>query len=422
MFEFHPSRRSVLAGTAAFTAWASIPRIAMASGGRDPRFVTIILRGALDGLAAVAPVGDPLYEEVRDKYAMPLEGEHAGFQLNDYFRLNEKLPTVADLYAKGEALFVHAVHTPYRQRSHFEGQDILENGTTSDSHHQDGWLGRALAELPVDSMINRRGGFAAASSTPLLMRGAPNVVTWLPAGMPAASGDTRARLLSLYEHTDPVLAQAMAAGLRLEDLAGSETAINEEVDAGMMAMDAKGGARQVIAAATAAGRTLAADDGARIGFLDLSGFDTHRNQLLVDGRLGRTFADLDMAIQALKNALGDVWRDTVVAIVTEFGRTVRVNGSQGTDHGSATVAMLLGGAVNGGRVIADWPGLGREQLFEGRDLMPTTDLRAVLKGTLRDHLGLDKAVLGTTVFPDTADLAPMDGLITTSRETRAALR
>lgn len=420
----HLSRRNFLAGAAAFTAWGAIPKVALAQSGRDPRFLVVILRGALDGLAAVAPVGDRYYDEVRDRFAMPDEGEHAGFALNDFFALNRRLPTLADLYANGEALFVHAIHTPYRSRSHFEGQDILENGTTSDAHHSDGWLGRALAQMPVDSLTAKAGGFAAASAPPLVMRGARNIVTWLPAGMPAASDDTRARLFSLYEHTDPVLAEAMASGLRLEDLAGTEMEIDAEVDAAAMDMmgQAGGRGREVVAAATAAGRSLAADEGARIGFLDLSGFDTHRGQLLVDGRLGRTLSDLDLAIGTLKRAMGDVWRDTVVSVVTEFGRTVRMNGSQGTDHGSATVAMLLGGAVAGGRVIADWPGLGPNDLYEGRDLRPTMDLRAFLKGALRDHLGLDNRQLGQIVFPDTPDLKPMDGLIASVQSRGASLR
>ncbi len=412
MFD-HPSRRGFLGGVAAFSAWASIPRVAMAAGGRDPRFMTIVLRGAMDGLGCVAPIGDPAYDELRDDDAMPISGEKSGLLLNDFFMLNRNLPTVAELYTKGEALIVHAVHTPYRERSHFEGQDVLENGTTSESHHSDGWLGRALAQMPVDSGIRRGGGFAAASATPLLLRGASNIVTWLPAGLPTASDDTRLRLISLYEHTDPALAEAMSRGLALENIAGTEMEITASIDAGMnsMGMENPGAARQELAAATAAARAMAADDGARIGFLDLSGFDTHRAQTLINGRLGRSLTRLDNVIRALHQGLGPVWNDTVIAIVTEFGRTVRFNGSNGTDHGSGTVAMLLGGAVSGGKVVADWPGLRPQDLFEGRDLMPTTDLRAVMKGVLRDHLGVDQAALGTTVFPDTQGLRPIDNLI-----------
>lgn len=406
----HPSRRGVLFGGVAFTAWAAIPRIAVASS-RDPRFVTIILRGGLDGLAAVAPVGDPAYEVAREGDLLPLDGPEAARTLDGFFVLNSNLPTFGDLYGRGEALFVHAVHTPYRERSHFEAQDVLENGTTSDGHHQDGWLGRAISLMPVDSAAATQGGFAAAATTPLVMRGAPNVVTWLPAGLPPASADTRARLLSLYEHTDPTLAEALAQGLALERVTGGEREMTASLEAGMKDMDVVARDRQVVAAATAAGRSLARADGPRIGFLDMTGFDTHRGQQAVEGRLARTLGGLDTAVAALRQALGEVWSDTVVAVVTEFGRTVRMNGSAGTDHGTATVAMLLGGAVAGGRVLADWPGLTPQDLYEGRDLAPTTDLRGVLKGVLRDHLALDPVRLGTDVFPDTASLRPVDGLI-----------
>lgn len=409
----HPSRRGVLIGGAAFTAWASIPKLAAAAGSRDPRFVVVILRGGMDGLGVLAPVGDPLYASVRDNWLMTTAGPDAGFPVDGYFALSNRLPVIAELFARSEALFIHATHTAYRERSHFEAQDILENGTVSPAHYRDGWLGRAIRALPADSLIARQGGFAAASATPLVMRGARNVVTWLPAGLPAASDDTRMRLLSMYEHTDPLLAKALADGLSLEKITGSEEAMTVALDAGMAARDLTGGHRQTVMAATAAGRAMAQDDGPRIGFLDMAGFDTHRQQKVVDGALGRTLTGLDAAIGALRAALADAWGDTVVAVMTEFGRTVRMNSSGGTDHGSATVAMLLGGAVNGGRIVADWPGLGAAALIDGRDLTPTTDLRAVLKGVLRDHLGLGADVLGRDVFPDTVGLRPVEGLLRT---------
>lgn len=417
-----PTRRNVLAGGVAFTAWAAIPRLAIAAAPRDPRFVAIILRGGMDGLAAVAPVGDPNYEAVRNEFAMPLTGPGAALPLDGFFALNARLPTLAELYARGEALFVHAAHSPYRERSHFDAQDVLENGTTSQQHYKDGWLGRAVNALPVDSRIGELGGFAAASATPLVLRGARNVVTWLPAGLPAASNDTRERLLNVYEHTDPVLAAALSEGLNLETLTGGETQMKADVEAGMMGMEVKGRHRMTVAAATAAGRAMASDDGPRIGFLDMVGFDTHRGQRVVDGALGLTLSGLDDAVTALRNGLGEAWRDTVVAVVTEFGRTVRMNGSLGTDHGSATVAMLLGGAVAGGRVVADWPGLAPNALFDGRDLFPSTDLRGVLKGALRDHLGIEAAELNSRVFPDSVGVRPMDGLIRAGVEQRAELR
>ena len=407
----HPSRRAVLAGGAAFTAWASIPKIARAAGARDPRFIAVILRGGMDGLAVVAPVGDPAYEAVRDEFSMPLEGADAAIPLDGFFVLNPLMTRLADLYGRGEALFVHAAHTAYRERSHFDAQDILENGTTSQAHHKDGWLGRIIQGLPADDRVARDGAFAAATTTPLTLRGAPRVVTWLPAGFDEASDDTRNRLLMMYEHTDPVLARAMAEGLDLARITGSEMETDAAVKSMLGTMEANAMQREVVAAATAAGRAMSRDDGPRVGFLDMSGFDTHLRQSVTSGRIGRALIALDLAIGALRDSLGPAWDNTVVSVMTEFGRTVRMNGSDGTDHGAATVAMLLGGAVKGGRVVADWPGLAPNALFEGRDLAPTTDLRAVLKGVARDHLGLAPGLLGDAVFPGTAGLRPIDGLV-----------
>ncbi|WP_226580651.1 DUF1501 domain-containing protein [Acuticoccus sediminis] len=407
----HPTRRSVLIGGAAFTAWASIPTIARAAGSRDPRFVALILRGGMDGLAVVAPIGDPSYEAVRDEFSMPLEGPDAGIPLDGFFVLNPRMTRLAELYRKGEALFVHAAHTAYRERSHFDAQDVLENGTTAAAHYKDGWLGRIIQGLPADGDVAKDGAFAAATTTPLTLRGAPRVVTWLPPGFAEASDDTRSRLLMMYEHTDPVLARAMAEGLDLSRVTGSEVETGEAVKAMLGTMEANGFERQVVAAATAAGRAMSTDDGPRVGFLDMSGFDTHLRQSVTSGRIGRALTALDLSIGALRDSLGDAWDNTVVAVMTEFGRTVRMNGSDGTDHGTATVAMLLGGAVKGGRVYADWPGLAPNALFEGRDLAPTTDLRAVLKGVARDHLGLDPRMLGGSVFPGTEGLRPIDGLV-----------
>ncbi len=331
--------------------------------------------------------------------------------LDGFFALNPRMTRLADLYRRGEALFVHAAHTAYRERSHFDAQDILENGTTSEAHHKDGWLGRIIQGLPADDRVARDGAFAAATTTPLTLRGAPRVVTWLPPGFDEASNDTRSRLLMMYEHTDPVLARAMAEGLDLARITGSEMESSAAVDSMLGMTDAKGFQREVVAAATAAGRAMGQDDGPRVGFLDMSGFDTHLRQSVTAGRIGRSLSALDLAIGALRDSLGAAWDNTVVAVMTEFGRTVRMNGSDGTDHGTATVAMLLGGAVKGGRVVADWPGLAPRQLFEGRDLAPTTDLRAVLKGVARDHLGLAPGLLGASVFPGTEGLRPIDGLV-----------
>lgn len=405
------TRRGFLAAGAAFTVWSGLPRFARA-GTRDPRLVFVVLRGGLDGIAAVAPVGDPAYPAMREDGVLPADGPHARLPLDADFALNGRMRRLHAMYREGDALLLHAVHTPYRERSHFDAQDVLENGTTAPDHHEDGWLGRLVSALPMEERMRTGGGFAVAPATPLVMRGTPNVLTWMPPGISPASDDTRARLLNLWEHTDPALADALEAGLALDAFAGSEREIREAARDMREAMpDASWAERQQRVMAASAGRTMAADDGPRIGFLDMTGFDTHRRQRAVDGRLANRLEVLDSLLGALRDAMAPVWRDTVVVVATEFGRTVRLNGSDGTDHGAATVAMLLGGAVAGGRVVADWPGLAERGLFEGRDLMPTTDLRAVLKGVLRDHVGAGERLLAERVFPGTAGLRPIDDLL-----------
>lgn len=406
---FHPTRRHLLTGGASLLLWSAIPATALVSG-RDPRLVVVILRGGLDGLAAVAPVGDPAYGIVREGHTLPEDGPDPRFRLDGLFALNGRMPATYGLWTKGEALFVHAAHTPYRDRSHFSGQDVLENGTTSDGHHADGWLGRALTTIPTIGSVRPQSGLAVATAVPLILRGSPEVVTWMPPGLPPASDDTRLRLLDLYTHTNPVLASALEAGLSLEAVAGSESEMLAAFkDARDPSIDRK--VRAVDEAAHSVGRVLSTDDGLRVAVLDLSGFDTHRRQGDVSGALGNQLALVDRLVERLQAGLTAVWRDTAIVIATEFGRTVHINGSAGTDHGSATVAMLVGGAVAGGRVVADWPGLGERALLERRDLMPTTDLRAVFKGVLADHLGVPDGLLASHIFPDSAAVRPLGGLL-----------
>lgn len=395
-----PTRRSLLITAGSLTAWAFLPKLASAAGAPDPRFLTIILRGALDGLGAVAPGFDPDYARMRAGLLIGAEDGPSGLPLSDGFLLNPRMPRLHALYGRGEALIVHAVATPYRERSHFDGQDVLESGRLKAGETRDGWLNRALAALPKGERAQAAPGLAVGAQIPLVMRGAAEVSSWLPAGYPQASADTRARLLDLYQHTQPRLASLFAEGLALE-----------KRSQGMFETNGTRGNDAFLASMRAVGEMMAAEDGFRIGALDLDGWDTHAGERPVSGRLGGLLETLDQGIDALRNALGPAWRQTVVALVTEFGRTVPMNGTAGTDHGTGTVAFLVGGAVKGGRVVADWPGLSQAALHEGRDLRPTTDLRAVLKGALRDHLGLAPETLGRHVFPDSATVRPLDGLI-----------
>jgi uncharacterized protein (DUF1501 family) len=407
------TRRELLLGSGALFAWAFVPRIARAEG-RDPRFLTIVLRGALDGLAAVAPVGDPDWSKLRGDNALKLDGQNPGLPLDGFFALNPAMPNLHRLYQAGEAAIVHAVATPYRERSHFDGQDVLESGLARPGGVDTGWLNRALAALEPGGAADPRGrqAFAVGPVTPLVVRGPAHVLSWTPPRLPPVSDETSMRLLDLYRHTDPTFARVLEERIGLAAIAKAGGMDNPD-DRGPAIQG--GGIEQVRAyfaeVAGAAARFLARPDGPRIGALAFDGWDTHVNEGAVSGRLAALLGALDGAVAAIKANMGEAWGETVVALVTEFGRTARVNGNEGTDHGTATVALLAGGALKGGRVIADWPGVKDTDLYERRDLKATTDLRAVLKGVLKDQLRLDDRILAADVFPGSDAIAPMTGLL-----------
>jgi uncharacterized protein (DUF1501 family) len=399
------SRRALLLGGASFAAWAYLPKFARAADGRDPRLVVVILRGALDGLATIAPVGDPDYADLHGAIALTSDGPHAALMLDSFFALHPSMPEFARMYREKRAAVIHAVSTPYRDRSHFDGQDVLESGFAGPGRVQSGWLNRALEALPKgERAMGERvtSGLAIGATTPLVLRGAAPTVGWTPAALPQADDDTAARLVELYNHRDPALASALSQGLQLE-----KAALGDDMkpkpgtnNAGAMRLVARGAAK-----------LMAADDGPRIAALAFDGWDTHANEGGPVGRLAQLLSGLDGALAEFESGLSERWRDTVVVVATEFGRTARINGTQGTDHGTGTIALLAGGAVKGGRVISDWPGLKPASLYEGRDLAATTDLRAVFKGVLRDHLGLAERVLAQAVFPDSAAVKAMTGLV-----------
>ncbi len=397
-----PSRRALLSAGGSVFAWAWLPRFARAADSRDPRLVVMILRGALDGLSAVAPVGDPDYAALHGDLALRLDGDHPAPPLDSFFALNPAMPNFAKLYGARQALAIHASATNYRDRSHFDGQDVLESGMSAPGHVESGWLNRAIGQLPKGERVAPRG-LAVGATPPLVLRGPSPILGWTPSGLPAASDDLTARLLNLYDHRDPALATALRAGLDADRLA-----LKQGMDGLKPGGDVAAAMRK---AAEGAARLISADDGPRVAAMSFDGWDTHANEGGATGRLAQLLGGLDGAIAAFESELGPRWKDTAIVAITEFGRTVHINGTIGTDHGVGTVAFLAGGAVAGGRVIADWPGLKSADLYEGRDLKPTTDLRAVLKGLLADQFGLSPRVLAEAVFPDTASVKPMAGLI-----------
>jgi uncharacterized protein (DUF1501 family) len=384
-----PSRRELLLGSGTLFAWAHLPKLARAEG-RDPRFLTIILRGALDGLATVAPVGDPDWLALRGDNALTLDGKLPALKLDDFFALNPAMPNLHRMFEAREAIIVHASATPYRERSHFDGQDLLESGLPRPGASESGWLNRALAGLTPAGRVDPKGSklFAVGPVTPLVVRGPAPVLSWSPQRVLPASEDTVRRLLALYRDCDPRLAGV------LEDNAKLAEAVEQPGNGQKPGAPGPGQIRAYFSeAAGTAAKFLAQPDGPRVGALALDGWDTHFNEGIAQGRLSQLLGALDEALATIKSNMGPAWRETVVALATEFGRTARINGTSGTDHGTATVALLIGGALKGGRVIADWPGLKPADLYQNRDLKPTTDLRAVLKGALRDHLHAEEKAL-----------------------------
>jgi uncharacterized protein (DUF1501 family) len=407
-----PTRRDMLLGSGALFAWAYAPKLARAEG-RDPRVLVIVLRGALDGLAMVAPVGDPDWVSLRGDRALVLDGKTPALPLDSLFALNPAMPNLHRLYQAQQAAIVHATATPYRERSHFDGQDVLESGLTKPGATDSGWLNRALSLLEADGRVNPQGSraFAVGPVTPLVVRGAAPVMSWVPPQLLPASDDTHMRLLDLYRLTDPKLARALEGRRDLVTLArdGAMDAMTPR-DSEAPAIGIARVREYFANAAGTAAKYLARPDGPRVGAVGFVGWDTHINEGAAGGQLAGLLGALDGAIGAIEKAMADAWTETVVAVVTEFGRTARINGTDGTDHGTATVAVLAGGALKGGRVIADWPGLKPANLHEGRDLKPTIDLRAVLKGMLKDHLRADEGALAANVFPGSGDVKPMTGL------------
>ena len=376
-------RKFLVAGSVGAAALLANPRIAFARAATDKRFLFIIQRGAADGLAILAPTGDPAYAGLRGDLA---KDAASGMRVDPMFTLHPALAETAKMYAAKQALLVHAVASPYRDRSHFDGQNVLESGAARAHALKDGWMNRLLAQLPGDRAI------ALSPAVPLALRGAIPVESYAPSALPNAADDLMLRAGDLYARDaqlGPLWNQALAARAKAGEMVGG-----------------KGGAALGMLAA----RQMSGADGARIGMIETNGWDTHTGQ---NYRLAAQLKQLDATIAAFRDGLGSAaWANTVVLVATEFGRTAKANGTGGTDHGTGSVAMLIGGAVAGGRVIADWPGLSTGALYEGRDLKPTSDLDALVAGTMAQHFGLDPARAAGLLFPETRPTPMAQRLVT----------
>lgn len=379
---------------AAGFAAALAPRMAFARAETDKRFVFIIQRGAADGLHTLAPVGDPAFAAARGALAQDFDG---AAKLDALFALHPALATVGGLYAQKQALFAHAIASPYRDRSHFDGQNVLESGGSGAYTLKDGWLNRMLALLPP----MQAKAIAVSATVPLALRGRYDVSSYAPSNLPQATDDLLARVAMLYQgdaQLHALWSEAMGTRALTGDLAA-------------------GGGANAAATGALAARLMVPDDGARIAMIETGGWDTHAQQR---GRLATQLKGLDAMIGALRTGLGPLWADTMVLVATEFGRTVAVNGTGGTDHGTASSAMLLGGGllgggllgggVRGGRVLADWPGLSQAALFEGRDLKPTMQLDAFIAGAVAQHFGVEPGRAMAALFPQAKGAAIITGL------------
>lgn len=391
------TRRDALKALGGLAALTALPGLALARGPEtDRRLVFVFLRGGLDGLAAVPPHGDPDLARKRGDLAIPAPGAAGGaLKLDGTFGLNPLLGELHKLYGAGELAVLHAVATPYRERSHFDAQNVLENGTAKAYGRDSGWLNAALAEVSPRG----QGGVALGAAVPLVLRGAAPVGSWSPSVLPSPDPDMLDRLARLYRD-DPLFAKPFAAALDAQSLMAGQ-------DGGMRG---EGRGASVLPLVNAAAKFLVQKDGPRVATIDFGGWDTHANQAGEFSPLTRNLRQLDRAAAVLKSALGPVWKDTAVLVVTEFGRTVAMNGSRGTDHGTGAAAFVLGGAVRGGRVLAQWPGLADGDLLDGRDVRPTQDLRGLFKAALAAQLGLGEAALETKVFPDSRGVRPLAGL------------
>lgn len=399
------TRREILktmGAASALALWDAPFRFAFAKVATERRFVFVILRGALDGLAAIPPYGDPDYASVRGPLAFDLAGGTGLHDLDGFFGLNPSFASLKAMYDAKEAVLFQNICSPYRNRSHFEGQNCLETGGSAPHLLNNGWLNRALRPMGLGG---GDGAVAIEQSPPLLLTGPAKAASWMPPVMPEPDATFLAKVRALYAD-DLTLKSSLEGALNMQSEA--QTASD---DPGMFNPKLKASYGNLTPLFRGAGKLLAAADGPRVAVLDASGWDTHVNEGAGDGALTRRLQALDQGLEALKEALGPHWSKTAVVMATEFGRTAHPNGNLGTDHGTGGAAFLLGGAVSGGKVVAEWVGLKPSALKDGRDQPARTDLRALFKGVLADHMGIGREALESTVFPDSGGVAPIKGLI-----------
>lgn len=405
-------RGAATAGAALLAPWAQLS-LAAGIGSSDRKLVLVLLRGGLDGLAAVPVPGDPGFAAARGvlgEYAHPL------LPLEGPFALHPNLTALHALYGAGQAVIVHAAGLPYRERSHFDAQQLLESGGSRPYELTTGWLGRALE-------ATGQRGVALNTAVPLVLRGGQAIDSWAPSVLPEPAPDLVQRLAALYQH-DPQLATALERARRLREEGAMASLSAASAAPGMSPTMAPGMAPavppvanrgQAVLLARKAAELMLRPAGAQVAVLEMGGWDTHANQAAqgnTQGALANNLRQLDTVLATLREALeapaaAGAWQRTVVVVTSEFGREVAANGTNGSDHGTGGIAFVVGGAVQGGRVIADWPGLAPAQRFEGRDLRITTDIRSLLRPLLQAQLGVPRDRLDRLVLPGSSNLRDM---------------
>jgi uncharacterized protein (DUF1501 family) len=413
------TRRRFLLSTGALATGAALPKVLFAHTGGSARLVVVILRGALDGLAAVPPYADPNYAGLHRELAIGAPGPADGaLALDGTFGLHPSCAFLHERYLARELVVFHAVASPYRDRSHFDGQNVLENGLTKPIGTADGWLNRALAALPRGTGPAGERAVAISQNVPLILRGDAPVISKAPQSTPDVDEELLARLADLYSKDDWFSAR-LSEAVQTDKLADEGSNPTDSPSMGApSAMAAPQSAAvkpaapdRVSGVAHMAATLMRSEGGPEVAVIEASGWDTHANQGGAKGALGQRLAGLDKALRTLADDLGALWPQTVILVVTEFGRTAAMNGTRGTDHGTGGAAFLVGGAVRGGRVIADWPGLAPTALLDNRDLRPTLDLRSIFKAVLDEHMRVDAKTLATRVFPDSSGARPLQGLM-----------
>jgi uncharacterized protein (DUF1501 family) len=367
------------------------------------KLVVVICRGGMDGLSVSPPVGDANYAALRGSIAMQRDQVR---MLDETFGLHPELKAVHALAQKGQARIAPAIASPDRARSHFEAQDVLETGSAKVYGAETGWLNRTLEAL---APVRKVEGLSVGTTAPLILRGKVQAASWSPGKLVDETARLPGLLQDLYK-SDPLLGPAFARGLETEAMA--ETAMAGMAASGSMAapdlVRNRGGAETARKLGSTLGGFMTQAGGPQIAAVSLDGFDTHANQ---PGQIATRLSYMDAVLDGLHQGLGAEWKNTVVIAVTEFGRTARVNGTGGTDHGTASTGLILGGALKPGGIVGDWPGLADKALFENRDTAPTLDMRGLFKGVLADHMGVDRALLDRKIFPDSPGVKPVAGLV-----------